>query len=184
MENKNPEVCKDMLDLDTTYAITINPNDEHQYFGDRDNRLEKVCTYMQNFHLTKIANMEYILYPEISTPSGAVKGQCTRIHFHGVIKFTTYESLSKWYITAYNRLVKVAMVKVKPIDNIDKWTKYYQKNNVVMSALCKLARINEFLSDTQGRWDRLVFDVIENEHIIKNNDITIARSNRKRRPKK
>ena len=167
-------IAPDMWKPHTWYALTINPDNSHQYLDDKDNRIEKVCTYIQNYHLIKLKdNADWILYTEISSPSEDNKKGVTRIHFHGKIRFTTPQGLLSWYMYIHNGLKTVSMVKMDVISEDEKWEQYSTKNKLIMQMLCNVCRIPRYLSDQQGRWGRLRQEIIEDEHLIKSNKKTI-----------
>ncbi len=70
------------------YSFSINPNDEHQWFGCCD-RIRKTQSYvilrLKNLIPEDVAKWQ--LYPEISMPQWKPDTKGPRIHYHGYITF-------------------------------------------------------------------------------------------------
>lgn len=134
---------QDMLDVNTEYTISINPDDSHQFTGGTPNkspydRLYHVIRYIQNTHMVKLDKQtHYKLYPEISLPKADNKTGICRIHVHGTIKFKTYEALYVFYMYILNNLKAVATVEIDTISCKETWSNYTKKNKKPMQVLCK-----------------------------------------------
>lgn len=131
----------DMIQANVQYAITINPDNFHQYYTKGDHRLEYVETYLYCYHLSKLS-AKFALYPEIKTDDENKKPN--RIHFHGYI---TFSSVFSWYMSQYNKFIKSCQVVIKPIDNKKEWDDYVFKNKEAMKPICQEARLKYKLSD-------------------------------------
>lgn len=154
--NKTPKTyTPDMLELNTCYEITINPDNSHQYLLAKGDRLELVYNYLYNYHLFKIKDhCNFKLYPEFSNPSSDnIKG-ITRMHYHGTINFTSVEGIYMWYLYIYNGLKQISSVKVDTITSKETWKNYCTKNKDIMSMLCKHARVPYIMTHTNKKQDR------------------------------
>ncbi len=129
----------DMLTTGQYYAITINPDNTHQYHLEGATRLQHVITYLNVNHLKKWNRdgIEYNLFPEISMPGEDNAKGITRVHYHGTIKFNKV-GLFNFYMKYINDLKKSCMVCIKTMD--EGWKGYYTKNHQTMRMLCKYAK--------------------------------------------
>lgn len=158
----------DMLRTNTWYTLTVCPNDPKQYHGMKDQRLELVLTYFDIYHFSKWKKhgIEYILYPEISTPKPSNFKGLTRIHFHGKIRFKGIEGLSKWYMHDFDYLKKTCMIEVDTIQSKEKWEQYITKNEDPMRQICKYQRLPYPLSDDLKTLKRLKRSVSVDEIVL------------------
>lgn len=154
--NKPQEYPSDMVDLNVWYAITINPDNKHQYIEYKRDRLEYVYAYLLNYHMLKLSDYsDYILYPEISTPKEDNKRGITRIHYHGKIRFTKTEGIFIWYMYVLNNLKSISVVKFDTIANAKTWENYIAKNKQQMIMLCKFAKVPYYMTDECKRYNRV-----------------------------
>lgn len=142
---KKPLTFKqDMLKLNVDYTININPDNIHQYNTEtckhsKCDRLYYVCRYIQNSHMRKLMkHTKYFIAPEISSPKQDNMKGITRIHFHGIIRFTDMIGIKIWYYYVLNELKAISMVELDTIDNIATRKNYCYKNSHVMKQLCDM----------------------------------------------
>ena len=128
LPKKNP--IANMYQKGTLYAITINPDDKHQ-FVDEPDRLEKITKYWTK--LLQKYSLEYNLYAEISTPKNSKS--FPRYHFHGIISFRTRGHLRRWYNNTYRELSKISYFDIDTIDDILHWQTYCSKNEAIMKTI-------------------------------------------------
>lgn len=133
---KLKEFENDMLESGKDYAITIAPDDQHQYF-DHDSRLKMFYEYYKKKINKLHCSSKVIMFLECTNP----KDTRSRLHLHGVLNFTDI-GVYKFYIYHWNALVKTAKVKVYPIKNDTTWYNYITKNLRTMKGLSKYYNID------------------------------------------
>lgn len=101
---------------DDLYAITINPDDEHQYWGseDRIGTFYNKLSYKLIIEVHNTCQLE--LYPEFSSRG--------RLHFHGTIKML---NKIEFYEQVLRRLMKWCQLEIDTINDQEAWKKYYIK---------------------------------------------------------
>lgn len=118
-----------------SYAITINPDDKHQWDGKFD-RLQLFKNWMNELMLPlPVKGIEYYLNVELSEPNESiVKGSIKkpRLHCHGYIVFRSKKAVRAWLLTEFYRVSKESHVFIKRIDNWDKWFTYITKQQHIM----------------------------------------------------
>lgn len=135
----------DMLKVNTPYAITINPDDCHQYFNKKDRRIRHINTYFVNHFFTKWKEtIDFQLFPEFSNPwrsytASKYQNKHVRYHWHGVIFF---KDTSRWYEYLYNDLIKVAQIEIDTIDDEKYWADYCTKNKESMKPNLRSNRLD------------------------------------------
>lgn len=173
------ECLPNMLLPNKKYAITICPNDAHQYLLNKSERLEYVYSYIKNYHMSKLdTESKYELYPEISTPKGAnINGKC-RIHFHGSITFTE-EGLYLFYMYILNALKNVSTVEIKD-DFKDGWD-YCTKNKVIMLYMCKRSGIPYKMTHRSKKHNRVMDSIKDIDNMNRENQKTLRKERFKKR---
>lgn len=134
-------IVANMYSIGKPYAITINPDDLHQY-NEYDLRFSRFMDFWNKF-IQKLPFI-YEMYIEISNPDCSMK--CPRIHMHGIITFNTYQQLNMFYSKYYYELSKKSMFLIKPIDNIIKWSKYCIKNHEIMKGIFSHEKLEPMIS--------------------------------------
>lgn len=78
-------------------------------------------------YLTKLLNesTEFKLIPEWRMTTGD-------IHYHGILQIV---DPIKWIKHTIRALKRLGFILIKPIDNLDKWTKYYTKEENIARAI-------------------------------------------------
>lgn len=120
---KNVSIDIEDIELNVWYAFTINPTDEHQYFGCKeDERIDNFKKYISQ--LLYITFNKYEFYFEISKMS--------RMHVHGKVLFKDMKILKRYYVEKLPRLLKIGTICMKTIKEADKeegmtWDKYITK---------------------------------------------------------
>lgn len=138
-----------MLNINTLYSFTINPNDTHQFYDNYDkcfhNRIGKVLNYI--IRVLSRTNFTYLLYPEISTPMTNKKDGRSlkpRIHVHGFIMFRTYNQLYHWYNEDFNIVDTIGYFDMDTVDDPNFYVKYAQKNLSIMSKILEVAKVDDY----------------------------------------
>lgn len=111
----SPEVIK----VDTLYALTINPNDDHQYWksSSTEDRLSDFNTYWQAY--IQLLTAEIHCNTEVS--------KIGRLHYHGTISFKTQKNINDFYINNFYKLANISNVMITLISDLDGWEDYYCK---------------------------------------------------------
>jgi len=112
-------LCIEDIDLVLWYAISINPDDSHQYMTEKEyTKRLKLFVDNQKIILNRILQpLKYELYLEVS-PVG-------RLHWHGYIKYNNIETLKRFYLT---QVIKLKHISTFEIDTMNgKWDAYVVK---------------------------------------------------------
>lgn len=124
------------VDVKEWYSITMNPSDDHQYWGAKE-RQKMFVNWAQLTFYRILLNTDYILYLELS-PAG-------RLHWHGKIRFRNKERLIKFYMDDINKLNKILIFEIDTIKDKDVWDTYIQKQysllNVRISSNDKINKL-------------------------------------------
>lgn len=122
-----------LLEVNTPYSITLNPNDSHQYAGKQD-RMEK---FRNNYYGITVKwaqlGINYVLYTELSEPKNSNGTIGPRLHLHGIIKFKTNEAIKRFLLFEYYELTRCGIVDIDTIDDMDYWQKYIQKQQHIIN---------------------------------------------------
>ncbi|AXQ66168.1 MAG: hypothetical protein [Cressdnaviricota sp.] len=115
------------------YAITLNYDDNLQYFG-KPERETKVVNLTNERLLTYThKKIDYILHLELSEPHiGKPNQSGPRLHYHGRIRFRSNKGLKLWLLNDYYNLLKNCIVDIDTIDCVNTWDKYCTKQRLVM----------------------------------------------------
>lgn len=142
----------EMYKQNVVYAFTLNPKNELQ--GEPImNLLQRGLRYQKTIdRIKKVlgnAGVEYQLYPELSTPDPVrvsnLNNTFPRLHYHGYIMI---KDISLFYLWGYIRIIKrLGIIKIKPIDDKDKWRKYVMKDKEVMLPLMKRLDLKYLLTN-------------------------------------
>lgn len=110
------------------YAITIAPDDNKQFFG-KINRYNLFLNYINELFIHyKPIGIHYKLYIELSEPKNAGhNSNGPRLHCHGVLKFFSNKSITKFLLTEYYKLTRTNIIDFDTVDNTDKWKLYCEK---------------------------------------------------------
>lgn len=141
-ESKKLTPKANMLKEGTVYSFTLNPDTTRQYCHTRDDshrdRIRKVLKYFSK--LFQRCNWEYVLYPEISTPSDSTK--LPRIHFHGFVCFRDLSQIIAWYSYISVDLEKCAYYNIDTWDKSEVYTLYAKKNETLMNRICEHYKVD------------------------------------------
>lgn len=131
VEGPEYAISPEQIKIDTEYAITINPSDEHQYFRSSD-RLKDFT----NFWQTYIQNLQcdLVLHLEVS--------KLGRLHWHGLIKFPKQQNINNFYLNDIHNLTLRSMQLIKPITDSGKWQEYCQKSKHMFDVTIKTTDAN------------------------------------------
>lgn len=105
--------------LQTYYSITINPNDDYQFFNDIESvRIKKAENHIK-YIMRKYINIRFSLYIDVS--------RVGRIHWHGTIMFPFINSIKFFYTEVINELLSKHHIEIDTINDSDKWFHYCTK---------------------------------------------------------
>ncbi len=129
------------------YAISLNPNDEQQYFG----RVARTAVATRNHckHILEDIN-PYVsklqLFPEYSFPMNSAKTiKGPRLHHHGTIVFSDIVGFLE---LGYSRLIKWTMIDLDTIAQPLFWKNYSMKDAEVMKAFYRKRHTKYGLTET------------------------------------
>lgn len=119
--------------INTLYAITINPTDSYQFFGQR-NRLAQSRSYFQLL-TTSFPGILH-LWIEYSEPRGMHTAGYNgpRLHAHGWFTFTNKKQIGKFLEHGYYLLLRSNAVDIDTINDMDSWLKYCKKQKLIKKA--------------------------------------------------
>lgn len=113
--------------------LTINYCNSAQYINDPA-RLLKVVSLLQS--MLKHYGLDYELYPEVSTPNVSQKGHPARVHFHGIITWSSSVDYFEFWSDKLHKLNKFCRVSISDIRDNQEWYKYCTKDSY-MKEVCK-----------------------------------------------
>lgn len=121
---------KIVLHAGNVYAITVNPDDTHQYNGVQD-RMKLFKDYVNALFLCLPQyGIDYKLYIEISecliNNERNNKRPFPRLHVHGFILFSSHDSIKSWLLFHSYRIGKHNDMMIKVIVD-EQWTSYCTK---------------------------------------------------------
>jgi len=126
----------DMIEAGIDYAITIAPNDDHQYFN-HDDRMKMFNAYYKKVIYKLYCSNKVIMFLECSTPKGTSK---SRLHLHGVVNFSSI-GVYKLYMYHWNALLKTSQVRIYKVQNEETWLNYITQNERTMTGLSEFYHI-------------------------------------------
>lgn len=109
------------------YSVTINPNNRCQgtIKGGAHSRLVDVKTQVWNV-LNKHPDIKYLLHLDISEPLN-LNNNFPRVHFHGVVMFTTELAIRDWLLVVLYKLHNWCNIDIDTISDTSIWEKYCRK---------------------------------------------------------
>lgn len=112
------------------YEITIAPDNKAQ--GTSSNRATVLRSHLQE--LLEKASIRYYLRMEYTMPQfgDAFNNTIARIHYHGFIRFDTYDDIYHFYVNYWHRFTEHHRVQLNysPKDRLQYWTDYFKKNQL------------------------------------------------------
>lgn len=118
-KKRNDVLSLEDVKVNVHYALTINPNDQHQYFGEPRRELLFNADLKDSFFPTEI---ERDLYMEVS-PKG-------RLHWHGLLLFREREEIFRFYTRVISNWIRESTVTLKAITSMEDWLKYCKKQEL------------------------------------------------------
>lgn len=119
---------------DCLYALSINPMDKFQYFGNGA-RYEKFRSFVyEQLLLFNSIGCKYSFYIEVSEPlsNEQYSGMGSRLHLHGVIKFPTRKVLREFLLVGLYAMTRYGIYKIKKVVDVDGWFEYcFKQQNIL-----------------------------------------------------
>lgn len=132
------KIPTEFYDLTNAYAVTISPDNQHQHFNCKVNRL-KQFKQSWNDKLSIYNNgTDYVFNIEIS--------QHGRLHLHGVLKFNHYDQIKNHYLNAIHMLESISKLEIKKITSISNWRNYCDKQQHII----RICPISNLYNDWDG----------------------------------
>lgn len=143
-QQQQPEIVAEPFYNSGTYEITITPADNYQHYGSyKGGRLRKFVTGIQS-QLQQILDpydIKYYLQIELSEPHININnnGKFPRLHYHGLIIFKTQLQAGIFLLESIYRLSRFSNITINKHDDDreEYWAKYMNKQNEIMTLLCK-----------------------------------------------
>lgn len=120
----------------TTYSVTINPDDKHQYAGKHD-RLQKFRSfiYEQLISLSEYG-IRYFFVIELSEPREVKQGALgPRLHLHGLIRFASKKAVKYFLLHVLHKWSRFGYTNIDTCKNKDVWIDYIMKQQDIIDTL-------------------------------------------------
>ncbi len=119
--------------INTWYSFSINAQEQHW----KQNSIHRPIKMIE--HYLKILSFirdycEFELKPEMSPKTG-------RWHYHGKIRWMTYDKLFNFYCVGLNKLTNYSVFEIDTIDNMSHWEQYCSKNAVIFKPYVKTYKL-------------------------------------------
>ena len=145
---KNIEV---KYNKNTPYAITIQPDDKHQYFRS-PTRMDKFKNYINEFLLSlPTVKIDYYFVIELSEPIGTVTSQGPRLHAHGVIYMNSNHSVYKFLLDIMPIWLTSARLEISKLNDVSYWVNYIHKQQHIFKKTKPLSNYVDPIIDASGR---------------------------------
>nr|UOF80451.1 rep protein [Cressdnaviricota sp.]UOF81224.1 rep protein [Cressdnaviricota sp.] len=154
--NKNPIIDPKLVEPNIPYTLTINPNDDYQFFKENmEDRIKKSVNHM-NYILKNYTCLHINLQMDISRTG--------RIHWHGTITFPCEMSIKRFFFEIIHELLTKHIIEIDTIEDLVKWTEYMNKLkwlnvNVSTKTCCK--RMKEILCTSKDNIQRDFNDFLQ-----------------------
>lgn len=115
----------------TVYAVTIQPDDKHQYFRS-PTRFSKFLDHMNSLLVPLISSkIDFYFIIELSEPIGTVTGQGSRLHLHGVINLKATESVYRFLLNHLSDFLLCGRLEISEVHDLDAWWTYIHKQKTI-----------------------------------------------------
>lgn len=152
-QNKGPVPILSLENIkpNISYAITISPSDDHQYWND-DDRLKKFTTYMKRYMLSRLDpfNNKFIFHIELS-PKG-------RLHLHGTISFKSERTIKELFMDSIRFLTVHNQIEIDTIKDPDVWETYCTKQKIYNLGSIKSTDYSKLESVYKLEYKKIPFD--------------------------
>ena len=126
------------------YAVTISPDDKHQFFYKSD-RLKKFINLYNELtvDLKTIYKIDYYFKVELSEPRGEISSQGPRLHLHGWIYMPYEHSVFKFLEIIMPRLLQHARLEITQLNDYESWDKYIHKQSHIFKQNNTISNLSE-----------------------------------------
>lgn len=133
----------------TWYAITINPQDQHQYFG-KEQRFNAFKNFWNTQFLTfPSMKIDYHFNIELSEPQKLMHNSGgPRLHMHGIIRFNTNHSIFKFLLNVLGELNKYGIIDIDTISDMKYWLAYITKQEHIFKCSKPILTNNDTIITT------------------------------------
>lgn len=155
------------------YEITVNPDDSRQMIDkfqsafqrDAPDPYTRYKKIVRNFDkmVQKMFLLDYYFVPEISEPKQSKEGKYTkfpRVHYHGIIYFTTYRQIGHFLLDYYNRFSQHYSIKLSDF-RPKYWPLYIHKQQPLNKQLCDYFEIRYQIATISFRKSKLGKDLFK-----------------------
>lgn len=120
--------------VDHYYSVTINPNDQYQYFGSPD-RFKKFRNTMYELLLgASPQGLNYHFIIELSEPREIKPGsEGPRYHLHGWIQFKHNEGIFNFLDHILYQWSRLSYVEIDTVSDLESWEKYKRKQSHIFN---------------------------------------------------
>lgn len=119
---KAPEEIK----KETPYTLSVNPDDDHQYWHS-DERIKNSVRWMQQ--TINLIKAKIILHMEISRNG--------RLHYHGTITFANEKDIQRFYVLSLHSLLNKSTIEIDDISDSSCWDTYCTKSKHIIDVMVK-----------------------------------------------
>ncbi len=124
------------IETNTVYEFTINGSDAVQSCNFKTLYLRYTRARKLLREILSAGKVKYNLLPELSTPQyGRIgKNHLPRVHFHGVIRFPTEDSIIEWLLVDAVKLAKYGSYQMNTF-RPERWPGYCMKHKKLFTKL-------------------------------------------------
>lgn len=129
------------IGLDIMYAITINPNDDFQFWTDPESERIKKATNHLKYVIKHNPNYDFHLVIDVS--------RIGRIHWHGTIRFKHLNHVRMFYTEFLHDFLSKHHLDMDTIKDPVVWNSYMYKtshlwsNELTTVSVCKIPIVNK-----------------------------------------
>lgn len=117
--NKTHILSPEQIDVDKEYTFTVSPNDDYQFWNDKQSERLKKATNHMTYIARQYMNLDLCLYVDVSRNG--------RIHWHGTIRFKTRLSIKEFYTEIIHELLTKHQIEMDTIKDLEIWLSYCTK---------------------------------------------------------
>lgn len=134
------------------YAITIQPDDKVQFYGE-DQRLHEFYEYYRHKLerlMCDVNDFNYWFQIEYSEPHGSVTGMGPRLHLHGIIYLKSRKSVWRWLSLIMPDMLQHARLEISNLNDKKAWLNYCKKQAYYIPTPNNLSNYQPGLEASEG----------------------------------